>query len=103
MVTAAASSVAGFRVTTSSKIDAADGEADGRHDDVIHQRFDDRESAADDDADRHVDHIALEGEVLKLKMPMLFNPSPSPIWRNSFARPGVKTKPICQLRKLKEL
>ena len=49
------------------EVESADQRADRRHDEVVHQGGDDfTESAADDDTHRHVDDIALHGEVLEV-------------------------------------
>jgi hypothetical protein len=49
------------------KIDPAGDHADGRHHNVVDQRLDDGgEGGADDDANRHVYHIAAEREFLEL-------------------------------------
>src|SRR5262245_51404457 len=47
------------------EIHSAQQQADRRHDHILDQRaYDGAEGAADDDADGHVHHIALEGELL---------------------------------------
>jgi hypothetical protein len=47
-------------------VDAAGDEADRRHDDVVHERFDDSgEGGADDDADRHVHDVAAQRKFLE--------------------------------------
>ena len=49
-----------------AEVDPAGQHADERHDDVVDERCDDLpERAADNDADRHIDHVPLYGEVLE--------------------------------------
>ena len=49
-----------------AEVEAAGGGADHRHEDVADQRgHDATEGRADDDADREVERIALDGEVLE--------------------------------------
>jgi len=48
------------------EVDATGEHADGWHDHVVDERFDDRaEGAADDDADGHVHDVAAEGELFE--------------------------------------
>ena len=48
------------------KVEAAGQQADGRHQDVFHQRGDDpSEGGADNDADRQVDRISLDRELFE--------------------------------------
>jgi hypothetical protein len=55
------------------KIDPAEQHADGRHQDIRHQALNDcAEGAADNDADRHVNHIAPHGEFLEFLEHVLF-------------------------------
>ena len=49
-----------------AEVDPAGQHADERHDDVVDERrYDLPERAADNDADRHIDHVSLYGEVLE--------------------------------------
>ena len=50
-----------WEVDTSNKL------SNGRHDDIVYNRWDDfAESTADDDTDSHVNSIALHGKLLEL-------------------------------------
>ena len=49
-----------------AEVDPAGQHADERHDDVVDERCDDLpERAADNDADRHIDHVPLYGKFLE--------------------------------------
>lgn len=49
------------------KIDVAENQSDGRHDDVRDERIYDRpESCADDDADRHIDNVPSHRKFLEI-------------------------------------
>ncbi len=49
------------------KVDFVEDEPDGRHDDIADQGGDDfAESGADDNTDRHIHHIAFDGEFFEL-------------------------------------
>ena len=48
------------------EVGVSDQRADGRHQDVVHERrYDFAERAADDHADGHVHYVAFEGELLE--------------------------------------
>ena len=50
-----------------AEVDVSQQQADGWHDDIVHQRFDDStESRTDDDAHGHVHHVSAHGELLEL-------------------------------------
>src|SRR5262249_32398072 len=71
-----------------AEVDSAGDHADRRHDDIVDQRsYDGGEGGADNDADRHVHHVAAERKFLelfknrhRLQAPFYLTPTACHVW-----------------------